>query len=160
MLGQIYCCQVSHSSKSRCAKKVVETIERQLSKQAYFNEEISTEIEHLMKNAPLTNSGCESHFAVLDWRAAKHGGNMPLNTLSDLQVVSYNRYLESEEMKDPQNLANQYKWARKSKEAKAVDALEQEFLEKVSIFKEQSLYGKEEAKRKKTSKSTKVVRSV
>ena len=36
----------------------------------------------------MVNSSFESHFAVLYWCAAKHGGRMPISTISDLQVVS------------------------------------------------------------------------
>ena len=40
-----------------------------------------------MLKTPMINSGCESHFAVLVWHAAKHGGSMPISTVNDLQVV-------------------------------------------------------------------------
>ena len=42
----------------------------------------------------MVNSSCESHFVVLDWRAAKHGGSMPMSTVNDLQIVSYNIFRE------------------------------------------------------------------
>lgn len=40
----------------------------------------------------MVNSGCESDFAMLDWRAAKHGGIMPISLEINFQVVSYNRF--------------------------------------------------------------------
>ena len=40
----------------------------------------------------MVNSGCESHFAMLDWRAEKHGGIMPISLEINFQVVSYNRF--------------------------------------------------------------------
>ena len=82
---------------------------------------------------------------------------MPVNTISYLHVVSYNEYLTSEEMKDPNYIADQYKWARTSAEAKAVNDLEKEFFEKVVLFKEQALYGKQEAKRKKQEQVLKLL---
>ena len=60
-------------------------------------------------------------------------------------------------MKDPNYIADQYKWARTSAEAKAVNDLEKEFLEKVVLFKKQALYGKQEAKRKKQERVLKLL---
>ena len=71
-----------------------------------------------MQKVIIVNSGCESHFTDLDWCAAKHGGSIPISTVSDLQVVSYNRYLWSKEMNDTSHIVVQYKWARSSKEVK------------------------------------------
>ena len=85
----------------RCAKKVAEVIEHQLSRQAYFNKDVSEETGGLIWKAPTVNSSCESHFAVIDWHAIKHGGSMPISIVSYAQVVSYNRFLGSKEMKHP-----------------------------------------------------------
>ena len=65
----------------------MEAIVCQLSKQAYFHKDASEETKELMLKTPMINSGCESHFAVLVWHAAKHGGSMPINTVNDSQVV-------------------------------------------------------------------------
>ena len=62
----------------------------------------------------MLSSGCQSHFAVLEWRVAKHGGSKSISTVNDLQVVSYNIFLDSKEMNDNSCLAAQYKWARSS----------------------------------------------
>ena len=97
-------------------KKVVKAIDHQLSKQTSKN--VSKETKELMWKVIIVNSGCESHFTDLDWCAAKHGGSIPISTVSDLQVVSYNRYLWSKEMNDTSHIVVQYKWARSSKEVK------------------------------------------
>ena len=65
---------------------------------------------------------------------------MLITTVSDWQV---NRFLDH---------VAQYKWARSSQKAKKVDSLKQDSLEKVSVFKEQALYGKEQAKRRTQEK--------
>ena len=47
-------------------KKVAEAIEQQLSRQDYLNKDFSEETKVLVSMAPVVNSGCESHFIVLD----------------------------------------------------------------------------------------------
>ena len=94
-------------------------------------------------------SGCEGHFVVLDWHSAKHVGSMSISTVSELQVVSRSRYLESKEMNNDSYLGGEYKWARSSEEANKINSLEHAFFEKVSVYREQALYGKEQAKRRK-----------
>ena len=59
----------------------------------------------------MVNSGCESHFATLDWRAAKHGGIMPISLEINFQVVSYNRFLKSSK-KAKKNLCSKTFWKR------------------------------------------------
>ena len=54
-------------------------------------------------------------------------------------------------------LAAQYKWARSSEEAKKVNSLEQDFLKKVSVFREQALYGKEQEKWRKQKQVLKLL---
>ena len=80
-------------------------IECQLSKQAYFNKDVSEETKKLMLKAPMVNNGWESHFTVLDSCAAKHDRSMQINTVNNLQVVSYNKFLESKEMNNTSYLA-------------------------------------------------------
>ena len=45
-----------------------------------------------MWKAPIVNSSCEAHFAILNWSAAKHGGSMPISTVSYVLVVSYDNF--------------------------------------------------------------------
>ena len=59
-------------------------IEHQLSEQTYFNQDVL--------EAPIVNSSCETHFAILNWRAAKHGGSMPISTVSYVLVVPYDNF--------------------------------------------------------------------
>ena len=80
-------------------------IECQLSKQAHFNKDVSEETKKLMLKAPMVNNGWESHFTVLDSCAAKHDRSMQINTVNNLQVVSYNKCLESKEMNNTSYLA-------------------------------------------------------
>ena len=67
-------------------------------RQAFFAKEVKTESAKHESKTPMVNSGCESHFAVFDWRVKKHGGIVPINTISDLHV-SFNHYLASEDAK-------------------------------------------------------------
>lgn len=133
----------------RFAKKIVGAIERQLSKPAYFNKDVSEETKELISETQMVTSGCEGHFVVLDWHSAKHVGSMSISTVSELQVVSRSRYLESKEMNNDSYLGGEYKWARSSEEANKINSLEHAFFEKVSVYREQALYGKEQAKRRK-----------
>ena len=76
----------------RCAKKVAKVIEHQLSEQTCFNQDVLEETNELMWKAPIVNSSCETHFAILNWSAAKHGGSMPISTVSYVLVVSYDNF--------------------------------------------------------------------
>ena len=51
-----------------CATKVVENMERQLDKMAFFRDEVDEKTVEKMSHAPLSNSGCESRMAQLDVR--------------------------------------------------------------------------------------------
>ena len=73
---------------------------------------------------------------------------MPINTISDMQVVSYNKYLVSENMKDPARVEEEFKWARTAPEAKLVNKMESDFLERVKMVKKQALRAKETMKQK------------
>ena len=127
----------------------MEAIERQLSKPAYFHKDVLEETKKLILKTPMVTSGCEGHFAVLDWRATKHVGSMSISTVNDLKVVSCNRYLEGKEMNNDSYLGDEQKWARSSEEGKKVNSWEYTFFEKVSVYREQTLYAKEQAKRRK-----------
>lgn len=140
-------------------KKVVKAIDHQLSKQTSKN--VSKETKELMWKVIIVNSGCESHFTVLDWCAAKHGGSIPISTVSDLQVVSYNRYLWSKEMNDTSHIVVQYKWARSSKEVKKKkNYLKQYFLETFPVFTEQGLSGKEPASKAKKTRGIHMIEEI
>ena len=121
---------------SKCAEKVVEALERQISKVLFFRTDdeakIDDETKAKLAYAPLTNSGCESRMAQLDVRVKFCGGSMPINTISDMQNISANKYLLTNEFDDPKNVDELFKWARTSDEAKKVNEMEKEFLNKVS----------------------------
>lgn len=110
---------------SKCALEIVEALERQLSKMAFFRNESSPETIIKMLKAPLTNSGCESRLAQLDVRVDYCGGSAPINTISDKQVVAVNDYFSTEEFKS-ENTGDLFKWARNSNEAKEVNKLQAE----------------------------------
>ena len=82
---------------SSAAAKVKENLERQLNMMTFYKEDINTDTLAKMKHTPLTNSGCESRMAQLDVRVKFSGGAAPLDTLSDKQIVSVNKYLTSSE---------------------------------------------------------------
>ena len=102
---------------SVCAGKVAENMERQLSRMQFFTEDLPDDILKKMENAPLTNSGCESKMADLDVRVRFSGGAAPIETISDKQVVSKNKFLLSDEF-DGEGAGELFKWARTSTEAK------------------------------------------
>ena len=82
------------------------------------HKDVSEEIKKTKSKASAVNNGCEINFAVLDWHGAKTGKSMPISTVSDLEAMSYKRYLESKKINDRSYLAAQYKWARSSEKAK------------------------------------------
>ena len=69
-----------------------------------------------MRHAPLTDSRFESRNAQLDVRVKVSRGSAPIQTISDKQVVSPNKYLLTGEL--PHNKPEMFKWARISSEAK------------------------------------------
>ena len=69
--------------KAAIIEEVVDTMERQISQVAYLRRgEVSEISEQNLKNAPLTNLGCESEFAKFDNRVKATGGSTSVNTLS------------------------------------------------------------------------------
>ena len=91
---------------SRCATKVVENVERQLSAIVFFqhDHQMDSEVLEKMKFTPLTNSACESRMAQLDVKIKVTGGSAPVQTISDKQVVSVNKYLLKDECSNPQTI--------------------------------------------------------
>ena len=69
--------------KAKVAGNIAEAISHQLGYMKYFNkdENLSTDILEKLDSAPLTNDGCESHFAHLDQDCRRSGGQTKLETL-------------------------------------------------------------------------------
>ena len=107
---------------SDCSNKIIGALNRQLSKIAFFRNEIDAEIIHKMEKAPLTDSACESHMAQLDVRVDYCGGSALINTISDKQVIAVNKYFMSAEF-SKQDAGELFKWARNADEAKNANQL-------------------------------------
>ena len=80
------CTNTTEKIVRKCSGKIIEALERQLSKVKFFREvdeehQIDTETKTKMKLAPLTNSGRESCQAQLDVRTKFCGGSTPINTI-------------------------------------------------------------------------------
>ena len=71
--------------------------------------------------------------AELNVRAKFSGGSMPINTISDMQNIAANKFLLSDDMNDPEKIAEMFEWARTSEEAKKANEMEEEFLERVKL---------------------------
>lgn len=66
------CNNTTNKIVRKCSGKIIEALERQLSKVKFFREvdeehQIDTETKTKMKWAPLTNSGCESRQAHAEY---------------------------------------------------------------------------------------------
>ena len=140
---------------SSAAAKVRENLERQLNMMTFYKDDIDSETLSKMKHAPLTNSGCESRMAQLDVRVKFSGGAAPLDTLSDKQIVSVNKYLTSTDF-DNEGAGELFKWARTSEEAKLAIGLQQDFLAQVKITKTLAAAAKKAAKEKKVRRAFKL----
>ena len=81
----------------------------------FYKDDIDTETLRKMKHAPLTNSGCESRMAQLDVRVKFSGGAAPLDTFSDKQIVSVNKYLTSSDFDDDSYSSGQERQRRPNK---------------------------------------------
>ena len=132
---------------SRCAQKVHENLQSQLDQVSFLQNEIPVANLSKLQYAPLTNSGCESKFAELDNRVKFSGGSSNLDTISDKQVVKYNRYLL--QPKVIESAKEQFAWARGSKQAKEARKLQDEFLSQIKVMKSLSIKAKKEAKERK-----------
>jgi len=139
----------------KCALKIIENVERQLSRMPFFISSVEPEIEAKMKHVPLSNSGCESNFAKLDSRTKDASGTVPIENISEKFIISTNNYLQSPMFMD--NQEEEYKWARTSVEAKRAMELQDEFLSRVAISKKFALLAKIEAKERKLRKSVELL---
>ena len=60
-------------------------------------------------------------------------------------------------MKDPARVEEEFKWARTAPEAKLVNKMESDFLERVKMVKKQALRAKETMKQKKKQNTLKLL---
>ena len=142
--------------KSKCAEKIIEGLDRQLGKVAFFQDKFNEETIEKLKHAPLTNSGCESRQAQLDARVRYSGGSAPLQNISNKQTVAVNGYLRSSDFDDLEKAGELFKWARTSEEALKVRDMQKEFNAKVELVKFAALKKKENLKRKRFERSLKL----
>ena len=147
------------------ARNIKVAMERQLEYVEYYTIEEDMEQDQYCINtdklgfAPLTNSGCESQFADLDNSVRKFGGTALVSTLSDKHVIRKNKFFESEEWKSMsiQEKKQTFSWARGSKQAQKVAAMQKEWVDKVTDAKSLALVGKESKKKKKNERSLKLL---
>ena len=142
--------------ESKCATKILEGLERQLSKVGIFRGEFTEETIEKLKHAPLTNSGCESRQAQLDVRVKHSGGSAPLQNISNKQTVAVNGYLKTSDFDDLEKAGELFKWARTADEAKKVRQMQKEFNAKVESVKFAALKKKENLKKKRFERSLKL----
>ena len=130
---------------ARCSLKIKENLQSQLNQMDFLKENADQTISNpKLTFAPLTNSGCESKFAQLDVKLKVCGGAASLDTISDKQIVSYNKYL----LTIKESAEKEFKWARTSDQAKSALALQKEFLNLVQITKSLAMESKRQAKEK------------
>lgn len=110
----------------KCLIKVIENIERQLSRMPFFGDGVDTDIEDKMRHVPLSNSGCESNFGKLDARTKDASGTVPISNISDKFIIATNNYLQNDKFIN--NKEEEYHWARTSDEAKKARTLQEEFI--------------------------------
>ena len=67
------------------------------------------------------------------------GGAAPVNTISDKQVVSVNKFLLTDEMTDEEHANKMFLWARTCKEAKEAENIQKEFFARVKIAENRQL---------------------
>ena len=144
--------------KSKCVGKILEGLERQLSKVGIFRGEFTQETLEKLKHAPLTNSGCESRQAQLDVRLKHSGGLAPLQNISNKQTVAVNGYLKTSDFDDLEKAGELFKWARTADEAKKVRQMQKDFNAKVESVKFVALKKQESLKRKRFKRSLKLYR--
>ena len=140
---------------ARSADKILDALDRQLSKMVFFSGSVSDETLAKMDLAPLTNSGCESRQAELDVRVKHSGGSAPLETLSDKQIISVNGYLLNP-IFGSDEAGKEWLWARSSAETKACRELRKEFLERVALTKRAKEKGRKLIKQKKLERALKL----
>ena len=137
-------------------KEVAVCVRRQMDEVEFLRDDttIDGKILEEMMYSPLTNSGCESRQANLDRRVKFSGGSTPLETLSNKEVVSGNRYLTSTSF--PVSLEEQmkqFKWARRSKEAKEALELQQNLIKLAEDVNKAAFAAKEAKKKSKIARS-------
>ena len=123
----------------------------------YLKEESSVDEETVKKMmySPLTNSGCESRQSNLDRRVKFSGGSTPLQTISNKEVVSGNRYLITPQFSEAstEEQTSQFKWARNSSEAKEAWALQENLISLAAAVDMEAFKVKEDKKKKKIARS-------
>ena len=144
--------------KLSCAaiKEVAVCIRRQMDEVEFLRDDTSVDSKILeeMMYCPLTNSGCESRQANLDRRVKFSGGSTPLQTLSNKEVVTGNKYLSSASF--PVSLHAQmqeFQWARRSKESKEAIKLQQNLIDLAADVNKAAFAAKEAKKKKKIARS-------
>ena len=141
---------------SAAVQEVATCVRRQMDEVEFLRDD-TTGDEKILKEmmySPLTNSGCESRQANLDRRVKFSGGSTPLQTLSNKEVISGNRYLTSTSF--PVSLADQMKefqWARRSKEAREAMELQQNLINLAEGVNKAAFAAKEAKKKKKIARS-------
>ena len=152
-------------------KEVNESIERQLSEVKVFEpllkscpmtqKETAKQKKTLdtLRNAPLTNSGCESENAYLGLMCSQTGGSASLQTLNKKRVISKNKFLMNEATTNATDEQRQamWKWSRTSEAAKSVKEIERAIVKDVCAAKELSLEVKKLNKFKKKSRILKLL---
>ena len=142
--------------KAAILEEVVDTIERQISQVAYLRKDEVSEInKQNLKNAPLTNLGCESEFAKFDNRVKATGGSTSVNTHSKKNIIATNRFLVNTDFSTKSNpeKREQWAWARNSKEAKEVRKMQDDFIETIHTQKKIAIIKKEKLKKEKSLKT-------
>ena len=121
------------------------------------DEDLGTEILEKLDSAPLTNDGCESHFAHLDQDCRRSGGQTKLETLSNRHITKMNKYFESEEWSDLSSELKTKKWkdARSGEASKKVLKMKKDFFAKVEASKN---LANEEKKKKKQMKNLRTIK--
>ena len=104
--------------------------------------------------APTTAGDTEGEFAQVGNALAKCGGMTSLSTVSNRHIVKRNKYFDSESWKSMtgEERKRKWKWARNSKEAKQIQQMQKDFLDKVEKMKTLSLKEKEAKKQQTASK--------
>ena len=141
---------------SAAVQEVATCVRRQMDEVEFLRDDTTVDEKILkeMMYSPLTNSGCESRQANLDRRVKFSGGSTPLQTLSNKEVISGNRYLTSTSF--PVSLADQMKefqWARRSKEAREAMELQQNLINLAEDVNKAAFAAKEAKKKKKIARS-------
>ena len=122
----------------------------------FLRDDFSVDAETVQKMlySPLTNSGCESRQSNLDRRVKFSGGSTPLQTISNKEVVSGNRYLTSPQFSQASDTVQrkEFQWARNSEEAKQAWALQENLINLAASVDRAAYEAREEKKKKKVAR--------